>query len=123
MDGMTFDVSQSWHWWLTIWDPYQLAIFALAVWLVVSLLPQVIVLAKRAEGIADWEVVTFRASLLALGICVAARYFFDLTPWVIVAGWLALDISSTLNTIYIISRARDAEQDRNYLTRSTRTRE
>ena len=86
---------------------YQLTLLILSVWLVLALAPQIPILARSATGFVDWSVVGFRASLLLLGACVALRYFFDLTPWIIVVGWLVLDVSATINTVYIVQRSRN----------------
>lgn len=88
-------------------DPFQAALLVLAVWLVLALGPQLPILITHARDAADWEVVAFRGALLLLGATVALRYFFDLTPWIIVVGWLVLDVAATLNTVYIWRRARN----------------
>lgn len=88
--------------------PYQVAIFFCAVWLVVALAGQLPVLIRHARGATDWQVVLFRGALGMLATAVVLRYFFDLNPWIIVVGWLALDIAATLNTIYIRRRARES---------------
>ena len=101
------------------YEPYQVAVFLCAVWLVVALALQLPILIRTsrpsllaallhpAES-ADWQVVMFRASLLGLATAVVVRYFFNLNPWIIVFGWLTLDVAATLNTIYIRHRARAA---------------
>lgn len=90
---------------MTNLESYQVALLVLAVWLVLALAGQMHPLIRSARDGVDWQVVMFRGALLFMGAVVAIRYLFDVSPWLIVAGWFALDVAATLNTIFIRSRA------------------
>ena len=83
---------------------YQVVILALSIWLAVALIIQLPILIQAAEDATDWQVVAFRGALFFLAVVVSVRYVFDISPWVIAAGWLVLDVAATANTIYIYNR-------------------
>lgn len=85
---------------------YQVVLLVLAIWLVVALELQLSTLIRYAVDLVDWQVVAFRGALMFLGTVVVVRYVFEVNPWVLVVGWLVLDVAATANTIYIRSRVR-----------------
>jgi hypothetical protein len=88
------------------WRPYQLVIMALCVWLVASLIPQIIILARAARDRTDWAVVFFRVGVASMAATIALHYLIDVSPWFIVIGFLVLAVASTQNATFIVSRAR-----------------
>lgn len=85
---------------------YQVVLLVLAIWLVVALALQLPILVRYAVELVDWQVVAFRGALLFLGAVVVVRYELEVSPWVLVVGWLVLDVAATANTNYIRSRVR-----------------
>lgn len=87
--------------------PHQVAILVLAFWLAIALALQLPPLIRFARDGVDWEVVGFRASLTFLAVLVVLQYVFEVNPWLLVVGWLVLDLTASANTLYIRRRARE----------------
>lgn len=74
----------------------------MAIWLVISLVPQVLFMASRRDKeFIDYSVIAFRFALGILAATVLAYRVFDVPAWITLIGWFILDMASTVQTVYM----------------------